>query len=202
MIQKLKIRSVAILMLGSMIQAFGLYNVHSCSGVTEGGVLGLTLLLKQWLDISPSVSGAVLNVFCYLLGWKILGKDFIIYSLISTAGFSASYKVFEQFPLLWPQLYDMPLLAAVLGALFIGIGVGMCVRVGGAPGGDDALAMSISYATGVKIETVYLFSDLLVLGLSTSYIPLQRIIYSLVTVILSGQIIGIMQKIKLPHADA
>ena len=53
MIQKLKIRSVAILMLGSMIQAFGLYNVHSCSGVTEGGVLGLTLLLTQWLDISP-----------------------------------------------------------------------------------------------------------------------------------------------------
>lgn len=188
-----------ILVLGSMIQAFGLYHVHSCSGVTEGGVLGLTLLLKHWFDISPAVSGGILNLFCYLLGLKILGKEFIIYSMVSTAGFSVSYKVFEQFPLLWPGLYDMPLLAAVLGAMFIGVGVGMCVRVGGAPGGDDALAMSISHVTGVSIETVYLISDLLVLGISVSYIPLQRIIYSLVTVILSGQIIGIMQKIKLPR---
>ena len=32
---------------GSAILAFGLYNVHSFSNVTEGGVLGMTLL--QWL---------------------------------------------------------------------------------------------------------------------------------------------------------
>ena len=198
MIQKLKIRHCMILVLGSMIQAFGLYHVHSCSGVTEGGVLGLTLLLKHWLDISPAVSGAVCNVFCYLLGFKILGKDFIVRSLISTVGFSVSYKFFEQFPQLWSQLYNMPLLAAVLGALFIGVGVGICVRVGGAPGGDDALAMSISHVTGVGIETVYLISDLLVLGVSMSYMPLQRIVYSLVTVVLSGQLVGIVQRMKFP----
>lgn len=188
-----------ILMLGSVIQAFGLYHVHSCSGVTEGGVLGLTLLLKQWFDISPALSGAVLNLFCYLLGWKLLGRQFMIYSLVSTAGFSVSYKILEQFPLLWPQLYDMPLTAAVLGALFIGIGVGICVRVGGAPGGDDALAMSISHVTGAGIEKVYLVSDLLVLGLSVSYIPISRIGYSLLTVVLSGQIIGIVQRVQLPQ---
>lgn len=166
MLKNKKAGSYMILVLGSAIQAFGLYHVHSCSGVTEGGVLGLILLLKQWFDVSPAVSGAVLNIFCYLLGWKLLGRQFIIYSLVSTAGFSASYKVFEQFPLLWPQLYDMPLVAAVLGALFVGIGVGICVRIGGAPGGDDALAMSISHATGMGIEKVYLISDLVVLGMS------------------------------------
>ena len=135
-------------------------------------------------------------MFCYLLGWKILGKDFIIYSLISTAGFSASYKVFEQFPLLWPQLYDMPLLAAVLGALFIGIGVGMCVRVGGAPGGDDALAMSLSHLFGWDIQWAYLLSDLTVLALSATYIPLSKLWYSLLTVVLSGQLVGIVQRAK------
>ena len=107
----------------------------------------------------------------------------------------------ELFPPLWPELYQMPLLAAVLGALFIGIGVGICVRVGGAPGGDDALAMSISHATGVKIETVYLISDLLVLGLSISYIPWKRIGYSLLTVILSGRIIGIVQRMHMGNGS-
>lgn len=199
MLKGKKAGSYMILVLGSAIQAFGLYHVHSCSGVTEGGVLGLILLLKQWFDISPAVSGAILNVFCYLLGWKLLGRQFIIYSLVSTAGFSAFYNVFEQSPLLWPQLYDMPLLAAVLGALFVGIGVGICVRVGGAPGGDDALAMSISHATGMGIEKVYLISDLVVLGMSVSYIPIRRIGYSLLTVILSGQLIGLVQKAGMPQ---
>lgn len=188
-------------MIGSAIQAFGLYHVHSCSGVTEGGVLGLTLLLDHWLNLSPAISGAVLNVLCYMLGWKILGREFIIYSLVSTAGFSGVYKIVEHFPPLWPQLYDMPLVAAVAGAMFIGIGVGLCVRIGGAPGGDDALAMSISHMTGVKIETVYLVSDLLVLGFSISYIPLRRIGYSLLTVILSGQIIGVVQRMKRPGGE-
>ena len=58
--------------------------------------------------------------------------------------------------------------------------------------------MSISHVTGVGIETVYLISDLLVLGVSMSYIPLQRIVYSLVTVVLSGQLVGIVQRMKFP----
>jgi len=183
-----------LILLGSAIQAFGLYHVHSCSGVTEGGVLGLTLLFQRWFEISPAVSGAVLNLICYFIGWKVLGGGFIICSLISTVGFCSVYRICEQFPQLWPELYHMPLLAAIVGALFIGIGVGICVRQGAAPGGDDALAMSISHLTGVGIERVYLVSDLLVLGMSLSYIPVRRIVYSLVTVVLSGQIIGIVQR--------
>ena len=45
-------------------------------------------------------------------------------------------------------------------------------------------------------------SDLIVLALSLTYIPLERIGYSLLTVILSGQIIGFMQRLPVPRADA
>lgn len=188
-----------ITLLGSALLAFGLYQVHSLSGVTEGGVLGLTLLLEHWFDISPATSGFILNLACYILGWKLLGKEFIIYSFIGSTGFSVCYKMFEQFEPLWPQLADMPLLAAIVGAFFVGISAGICVRVGGAPSGDDALAMSISQLAHIDIQWVYLVSDLLVLGLSLSYIPAQRIIYSLLTVILSGQLVGIVQKIHFFH---
>ena len=181
-------------LLGSSILAFGLYHVHSFAGVTEGGALGLTLLLQHWLSISPALSGAVLNVLCYLLGFKMLGREFIIYSAVSAGGFSLVYWICEQFPPLWPGLYAMPLVASVIGALFVGVGVGLCVRVGGAPTGDDALAMSLSRLTGIGIQWVYLVSDLLVLGLSATYIPLGRLGWSLLTVILSGQIIGFMTK--------
>lgn len=192
-LKNITFKKCAITLLGSFILAFGLYHVHSISGVTEGGVLGATLLLEHWTGISPALTGGIMNVLCYVLGWKLLGKEFIAYSALATVGFSGMYKICEQFPHLWPGLADMPLVAALVGALFVGVGAGLCVRVGGAPSGDDALAMSISHATDWKIQWVYLLSDLIVLVMSLSYIPVRRIGYSLFTVLLSGQLIGFVQ---------
>ena len=183
--------------LSSAFQAFGMYNIHAVADVTEGGVLGLTLLLEQWLAISPALSGLILNGICYFLGWRTFGKEFIYLSMVAASGFSLGYGICECFPPLWPEIANVPLLAALLGALFIGIGAGICVRTGGATCGDDALAMSLSKITKIDIQWIYLISDLTVLGLSLSYIPLKKIGYSLLTVILSGQIIGWIQKINV-----
>ena len=194
---KLKLSNCIIIVLASIFQAFGIYNVHALSNVTEGGVLGATLLLQHWLHISPALSALVLNIACYTLGWKTLGRSFLAYSAISILTYSAGYAFFEQFPPLFPEIAAYPLLAAVVGALFIGIGAGLCVKCGGATAGDDALAMSLSHILRWPIERIYLFSDLLVLILSLSYIPFRRIAYSLLTVILSGQIIGLIQKTNI-----
>ena len=199
-LKNITFKKCVITLLGSFILAFGLYHVHSISGVTEGGVLGATLLLEHWTGISPALTGGIMNVLCYVLGWKLLGKEFIAYSALATVGFSGMYKICEQFPHLWPGLADMPLVAALVGALFVGVGAGLCVRVGGAPSGDDALAMSISHATGWKIQWVYLLSDLIVLVMSLSYIPVRRIGYSLFTVLLSGQLIGFVQNFNRTQA--
>ena len=192
MFSGIKAKNVAVTLLGSAILAFGLYHIHSFSGVTERGVLGLTLLLHHWLGLSPAVSGLVLNLCCYALGWRVIGGDFVAYSLISGGGFSLFYAIFERFPPLFPGIAELPLPTSILGAAFVGVGVGLCVRMGGAPGGDDALAMSLSKLTGAGIQWIYLASDLVVLLLSLSYIPVKKIVYSLLTVILSGQIIGLI----------
>lgn len=191
---ELDMKSLCLLVFGSGLLAFGLYHVHSFSGITEGGVLGFTLLLYQWFDISPAISGFVLNLLCYGIGFKLLGKRFTICSIIAAVAYSLFYSIFEQFPLLWPNLVNHPLLAAILGGLFVGVSVGICVRVGGAPGGDDALAMTLAYVYKTKIENVYLFTDILVLTLSLSYIPFSRIVYSFITVIISGQVVGLIQR--------
>ena len=188
------IRNTALSGLGGAILAFGLYQVHSLSGVTEGGALGLTLLLQHWAHISPAWSSLVINVLCYALGLKILGRKFLLWSAVSGSSFSLSYAIFEQHPQYWPELARMPLIAAVIGALFVGVGVGLCVRAGGAPSGDDALAMSLSKRFGWPIERVYLISDLTVLLLSLTYLPAEKIACSLLTVILSGRLIGLIQR--------
>lgn len=192
---KLKFSRCALAFFSSAFQAFGIYNIHALADITEGGVMGLTLLLQHWFGISPAVTSFVLSGACFLLGWKTLGRDFIGYSAVAILGYSAGYAVCEQFPPLYPAIAAHPLAAAVIGALFIGIGAGLTVRAGGATTGDDALAMSLSRILGLPIQRIYLFSDLSVLVLSLSYIPFRRIAWSLLTVILSGQIIGMIQNL-------
>ena len=158
--QEISFRNCIISFLSAGFLAFGMYNVHSISGITEGGVLGAVLLIQHWFAVSPALSSLVLNSLCYLLGWRTFGKTFLFYSGISTLGYSAIYSVCELFPPVYPEIASMPLAASIAGSIFVGVGCGICVRIGGAPSGDDALAMSLSRLTRVPIQWVYLISDL------------------------------------------
>ncbi len=191
-------KDILILLLGSAIVAFGLYNIHAHADITEGGILGLTLLLEHWFGVSPAVSGLVLNILCYGVGAIVFGWRFIGYSAVSGAGFSLFYALFEQLPPLWPGLAAMPFWAAVLGGLFIGVGAGLGVRLGCASGGDDALALVLNKYTDLPIQWIYLITDGIVLGLSVTYLPLPKLLYSLLTVVLSGQLIGFIQRFQWP----
>lgn len=201
MFRHLTFKSVCLSLLGSTVLAFGLYNIHSFSGVTEGGQLGLALLLDHWFHISPAFSTVIVNAICYWIGWKMLGKPFIAHSAVATSGFAIVYRICQQFPPVWPDLANFPLLAALLGACFVGVGCGLCVRVGGAACGDDGLAMSISHKLHIKIEYVYFIFDFVILALSLTYIPVSRILYSLVTVMISSKIVGLVQRFHFPKKE-
>ena len=73
--------------------------------------------------------------------------------------------------------------------------MGLVVRQGGSSGGDDALALTIAHVTHWRISRAYLVTDLTVLALSLSYIPVRRIVYSLVTVTVSSLVIELVQNV-------
>lgn len=183
-------------MLGSLIQAVGVCNIHAFSDVTEGGTLGLTLFFYHWTGVSPAITSIFLNAGCYVLGWRVMGRSFLAYSAISVCFYSICYSVLELFAPLWPGMLESTLACAIIGAVFIGVGAGLSVLGGGAPGGDDALAMSLSKRFQCGIQYIYLATDLSVLLISLTYIPVRRIMYSLLTVVLSGQIVGWIQKLR------
>jgi len=194
--KKFNIKHYALLLLGAATLSFGLFNIHSQSSITEGGVLGMTLLIDHWFGISPSVSGIVLDFTCYFIGWRILGNSFLKNAMFASLSFSCCYRLWESMGYLIPNLSQHQFAAAVLGALFVGVGVGLVVREGGASGGDDALALVISKFAKCRISKAYLATDLTVLCLSLSYIPFGKIFYSLITVTVSSLIIDRIQNIR------
>lgn len=192
----LTFKKLISILTGTAIASFGLYNVHQRTGITEGGVLGAILLINHWLGISPSIITPILDFVCYGLAFRYLGAGFLKMAILSTLSFSAFFRLWESFPPVLPNLSHHPIVSAVLGACFIGIGVGLVVRQGGSSSGDDALALTISHITHCRISIAYLATDLTVLLLSLSYIPWQKIMYSLITVTISSWLIDWVQNFR------
>lgn len=192
-------RRLGLILLGTAIATFGMYNIHQQTNITEGGVLGMLLLLNHWFGISPAILTPVLDIACYALALRFLGGSFLKWSLVSTFSLAGFFRLWEQFPRVLPNLSAWPLAAAVLGGLFVGVGVGLVVRQGGSSGGDDALALTISHVTHWRLSRAYLITDLTVLALSLSYIPVRRIVYSLVTVTVSSLVIDWIQTVGRKH---
>ena len=192
-----------IIVLGACILSFGLYNIHERTGVTEGGVLGMTLLLQHWFGLSPAITSPVMDIACYLLAWHFLGNAFVKYAVAASLAFAASHALWEQFPPLLPDLSTFPMAAAILGEVRRAVVGKDEVRIGGACGGDDALALTIAHVSRWPISRCYLFTDLAVLLLSLTYIPFARIVYSLVTVTISSVVIGRVQRlgVRAPEAE-
>lgn len=181
------------LLLGAAILSFGMFNIHSQSQITEGGVLGMTLFLHHWTGISPGVYSFLLDMTCYLIGFKLLGTAFLKNAIFATTCYALLFRLWETIGYLLPSFSDRPLIAAILGGMFVGTGAGLIVRKGGASGGDDALALIIQKITKWKISRAYFFTDFVVLMLSLTYIPVVKILFSLLTVTISSAIIEIVQ---------
>ena len=185
-----------LIVLGAAICSFGIHNIHQRTAITEGGVIGMMLLIDRWTALQPAVITLILDIICYALAFKYLGGRFIRISVISTVSVSLFYDFWELFPPMLPDLSGYPLIAALAGGLFVGVGVGLIVRQGGSSGGDDALALTISHLTRWKLSRAYLFTDLTVLLLSLSYIPVRRIFFSLITVTVSSVLIDWIEDVK------
>ena len=115
----------------------------------------------------------------------------MIYSIFASFSFSILYDIFERIGPILPQTNSM-LLSTILAGVSVGVGVGLIIITGCASGGDDALALVISKTTSLNIGRVYMLGDCIILLLSLSYMPIDKILYSLVAVAISGNIIDLI----------
>ena len=201
MARRQEVERILRIIMGSAILAFGVYNFYYLNNITEGGVLGLLLLLKNLFNIELSVASIIIDFSLLLIGYKFLGKKFIKYSLLATISFSILFGVFEAIGPLIPKC-DNLLLGSIFSGLSVGIGAGLVVRAGGAAGGDDALALVISKTTSLTVGKVYIISDIIVLGLSLVYLSASQIALSLIAVSISGRVIDFMYSYNNDLVDA
>lgn len=71
-------KRIAMILLGTAILSFGIHNIHQRTAITEGGIIGLVLLINHWLGVPASVASPLLDAASYALAFKFLGWDFLL----------------------------------------------------------------------------------------------------------------------------
>ena len=193
-LKKETIQSIILIIIGATILSFGSYNFNYQNNITEGGVLGLLLLMQHVFNISPSITSVVIDFSLFAIGSKFFGKKFLLYSILSTVTFSTTYKIWESIGFLVPSFTNNMLIGSILAGICVGIGVGLVVRGGGASGGDDVIALLGNKFLKLKVNHVYLITDATVLLMSLIYLDINQIFYSMIAVTISGKIISIIYK--------
>ncbi|WP_179395376.1 YitT family protein [Lacticaseibacillus absianus] len=167
-----------LIALGCALYAFGLVTVNIENHLAEGGITGITLLIRYWWHLDPAYSTILLNIPLILVGYKFLGKRALAYTIYGTGMLSGWLWLWQRLPVSLNIHHDL-FIAGVLAGLFGGIGSGLIYRCGGTTGGSDVIARILEKQTGIPMGKSLLAFDVVVLCASLSYLSLELMMYTL-----------------------
>ncbi|KYD27870.1 YitT family protein [Parageobacillus toebii NBRC 107807] len=193
MIFGLKIKNIIFILLGAAIFAFGLVHFNMQNNLAEGGFTGITLLLYFLFDMDPSITNLALNIPLFFIGWKLLGRNSFLYTIIGTVGLSLFLWIFQRYAIHMPLKHDMTL-AALFAGVFIGVGLGIIFRYGGTTGGVDIIARLVHKYKGISMGKTMFTFDAAVITLSLLYLSYREAMYTLVAVFIAARVIDFMQE--------
>jgi uncharacterized membrane-anchored protein YitT (DUF2179 family) len=185
------LRNIFAIILGSAIMGFGINYFNIANRLAEGGITGITLLLKYVLDWDPGVTNLALNIPLLFIGWKMLGRQSAIYTIIGTVSVSVFLTAFSSFR--HPMENDL-LLASLYAGVTVGLGLGIVFRFGGTTGGVDIVARLFNKHFGWSIGRTMFIFDTFVIGLSLYYLNLDLAMYTLVALFVAARVIDFVQE--------
>lgn len=131
--------------------------------IVSGGVSGISTILFYLFKIPVGVSYYALNILFLAAGFKLLGKAFIIKTLICSGLVSVFSDIFAQLP---PLTNDV-VLASVFGGVLGGLGIGMTLIENASTGGTDVASRIVqSKFEYIPIGRLLMAIDAVIIGAS------------------------------------
>ncbi len=186
--KKLKWNHFALLTAAGIINAVGVTLLLAPVNLFDSGISGTAMLIDK---LTPEFFGLgffliVLNFPFFLLGFRKLGTEFVIYSLYAITVYSVSSLLLQNvLPIDFsngsPIAGSDPLLAALFGGLLSGIGSGLVIRFGGAIDGIEVIAVLFAKKIGITVGTFVMIYNVILytvtaLIFSSWEVPLYSII--------------------------
>ncbi|MBG9980823.1 YitT family protein [Facklamia sp. DSM 111018] len=179
-------KSIVMTLVGTMLVAISINMVSLPNELGEGGVTGFTLFLHYTLNFNIPMTAFVANLILLILGWKLLDKMTIIYTLISVVALSF-YLAHIHVPAFTP---DNQITAPLVTGVLMGSGLGIVIRGGGSTGGTDIIALIINKFLGISVSNALLITDAIIVTSLIFVIGLEKGVISIIGILLTSRILN------------
>lgn len=181
---KKSLKTLAGVLAGNAILAAAVAAFIVPNGIIMGGATGIGLAISHYLPVDLSLIIFCVNAVLFILGALILGKTFIVTTIISTFVYPAFLSAMQAIPGI-TRLTDNVMLATIYGGVLLGIGVGLIVRVGASTGGTDILALVFNKWFHIPVAALLYVVDFTVLGMQVFFSNSEQILYGILALILT-----------------
>jgi uncharacterized membrane-anchored protein YitT (DUF2179 family) len=177
-----------LVVVGAIIQGFGLRLFFVPADLASGGVSGIAQLVNHFTQWPIGLMIFIGNIPLFVLGWRFLGRGgFAVRSAVAVLVFSATTDVLPRLHLLPAAgLTDDIFLNALYGALVSGVGYGLVYRARGTSGGSDVIARILNHYRGVPMSQSYLMVDAGVILAAGFVFGWKQALYALIALYVSG----------------
>lgn len=176
--------------MGAMLAAFSIQTFLSPNMILDGGVVGLSMIVSKLTDVPLSVFTIVLNIPFLLIGYKNLGKKFLVKAVYAMIIFSAFLTMFSNVH----ELTDDILLATIYGGIILGVGVGLVIRSGGCLDGTESVAIIINKNTSFSTGQIIMLFNIFIYLLAGVLFGLDKALYSLLMYFITFKIIDLVSE--------
>ena len=174
-------------LLGSFLMAFTVKNIYEPSGLVTGGFMGLSILGEEVLMIPLWATNLVLNIPLLLIAARIEGRELVWCTLVVTGIYTVIIGILPE----WDFLGADMLVAAVLGGMIMGMGLGIILRTGASSGGVDMISVLLNHRNSkISIPKVMFVLDVVVILLGTLVFGVEKGLYSIVSVWVVSYVTG------------
>lgn len=179
-----------MLVLGAVCAAFSIECFLIPNTILDGGVTGISMMINYIGNIPLSVLIIVINIPFFIVGFKALGKRFLLHAVIAMAVFAGSLELFKGVE----SITSSELLAVVYGGVLLGFGVGTVLRYGGCLDGTEIAAMLISKKTNASTGLIIFMINIVIYGVAGILFGWDRALLSLLTYFISFKIIDFVEE--------
>lgn len=182
---KRTVRDLILVIIGSFIFAAGVNAFIIAGDLGEGGVTGLAIILYYAFHISPAWTNFIVNAVLIAVGYKYLSKRSMYLTVFATVLISVFLSLTES----WSVKTDDILVNAVFGGLTVGLGIGVIILAGATTAGTTILARIANKYLDVSTPYALLFFDFIVVMISLTVIPLDRVLITLISLYIGTKVI-------------
>ncbi len=158
-------KDYVMIFIGLICYALGLTGFLLPNKIVTGGLAGITVLIKSATDIPLWVSYITINAILLIIAWRIVGKNFVVKTVLSVAALTILLRYGETY-ITEPIIHADPLLSSIIGAIFCGAGLGLVYSVNGSTGGTDIIGAVVTKYRHVSMGRVLLLVDILIVSSS------------------------------------